>query len=205
MAYHNYIDKIVIAEAFGMFDKFKKALSKKNHDSISKLLEEYQRFEITTKHPYIRFQKARIFNQLYGFKLTKENRIEEINRCYEDALESINSSYSYIQNTESHIAVLMLYGFFLYREIKDLERAIKYLEEAKSLVKKRDKKFYLIRNELYKVYIEIYNKTNDKYYIYESENVYNEIIHEEISSEIFDISKFKEMAIEFKKVGIKKK
>lgn len=202
---HNYIDKIVIAEAFGMFDKFKKALSKKNHDSISKLLEEYQRFEITTKHPYIRFQKARIFNQLYGFKLTKENRIEEINRCYEDALESINSSYSYIQNTESHIAVLMLYGFFLYREIKDLERAIKYLEEAKSLVKKRDKKFYLIRNELYKIYIEIYNKTNDKYYIYESENVYNEIIHEEISSEIFDISKFKEMAIEFKKVGIKKK
>ena len=89
--------------------------------------------------------------------------------------------------------------------MKDLERAIKYLEEAKSIVKKRDKKFYLIRNELYKVYIEIYNKTNDKYYIYESENVYNEIIHEEVSSEIFDISKFKEMAIEFKKVGIKKK
>lgn len=67
------------------------------------------------KHPYIQFQKARILNMMLTkiiWYKSKEDRILEIKRCYEDTLESINTSYSYIKNTESHIAVLMFFGFF---------------------------------------------------------------------------------------------
>ena len=116
---NNYIDKIVIAQVFQMFDNFNAVIRNKNSKQLSDLFLEYEKHEYTTKHPYVRFQKARILNMLltqkfYGNK-NEQDRILEIKRCYEDTLESINTSYSYIKHTESHIAVLMFFGFFLKR------------------------------------------------------------------------------------------
>jgi len=192
---NNYIDQIVITEVFHMFSKFKKAIDTKDNNELKILFDEYLKYEFTTKHPYIRFQKARILNLLIGKRyydfLTYEEITKEINRCYEDTLESINTSYSYIKNTESHIAVLMLYGFFLHRNMKDMSRAIRFLEDAEELqYNKNDKKYYLIKNELYKLYLNMYKVDNDSYYKDECYRVYNEIIKSNVSSEIFDISKF---------------
>jgi hypothetical protein len=193
---NNYIDQIVITEVFHMFNKFKDAIRAKNNNELKILFDEYLKYELTTKHPYIRFQKARILNLLIAqryYDFLKEDEItKEINRCYEDTLESINTSYSYIKNTESHIAVLMLYGFFLNKNIEDFSRAIRFLEDAEELQNnKKDKKYYLVKNELYKLYLNMYRENTDAYYKNECYKVYNEIIQSNVSPDIFDIKKFK--------------
>lgn len=193
---NNYIDQIVITEVFHMFNKFKDAIRAKDNHKLKILFDEYLKYELTTKHPYIRFQKARILNLLIAqryYNFLKEDEItKEINRCYEDTLESINTSYSYIKNTESHIAVLMLYGFFLYRNIEDFSRAIRFLEDAEELLnKKKDKKYYLVKNELYKLYLDMYKINSELFYKNECYRVYNEVIQSNVSIDIFDISKFK--------------
>ncbi len=193
---NNYIDQIVITEVFHMFNKFQEAIDKKNNIQLEKLFEEYLKYEYTTKHPYVRFQKARILNLLLREKyykvLSEKDIISEINRCYEDTLESINTSYSYIKNTESHVAVLMLYGFFLYRNLNDTSRAIRYLEDAQELQEDQtDKKYYLVKNELYKVYLKKYQLEKDEYYKKECFTIYNKIMTSNVSIDIFDIDKFR--------------
>jgi len=193
---NNYIDQIVITEVFHMFNKFQKAIDKKNNIQLEKLFEEYLKYEYTTKHPYVRFQKARTLNLLLRKKyykvLSEKDIISEINRCYEDTLESINTSYSYIKNTESHVAVLMLYGFFLYRNLNDTSRAIRYLEDAQELQEDQtNKKYYLVKNELYKVYLKKYQLEKDEYYKKECLIIYNKIMTSNVSIDVFDIDKFR--------------
>jgi len=193
---NNYIDRIVIAEVFQMYDKFHDAIHKKDKNKLINLFNEYEKHEYTTKHPYVRFQKARILNlviskRYYG-NASRDDRILEIKRCYEDTLESINTSYSYIKNTVSHTAVLMLFGFFLNRDLKDELKAIRYLEMAKKLeTNKGDKKFYLIRNELSSLYLKIYHETQTEYYKTAYNKTYNEIISSNVKSHIFKINKYK--------------
>lgn len=200
---NNYIDQIVITEVFHMFKKFQGAIKSQEDKELDKLFNEYLDYEYTTKHPYVRFQKARIFNlflskKYYG-SLTKEEIVLEINRCYEDTLESINTSYSYIKNTESHIAVLMLYGFFLNRNLQDISRSIRYLEDAKDLeTNKENKKYYLLRNELYKLYVKAYLAEKDNYYKEASNKIYIELTTIQVNHSIFDTNRFKKEIQKYK-------
>lgn len=194
---NNYIDKIIITKAFQMYEKFIKAIVQKNVDQLSKLFEEYSKYEFTTKHPYISFQKARILKVLiskrfYGGK-TKQERIHEIKRCYEDTLESINTSYSYIKNTESHIAVLMFFGFFLDVDIKDIPKSIRYLEDALELQhNKKDKKYYLVPHRLSLLYRKMYLEKKDKYYLEQYSVVCDRILKSglEKNSTLFSLEQF---------------
>lgn len=201
---NNYIDKIVIAQVFQMFDQFNDAIRKRNTTVLTNLFEEYTKHEYTTKHPYVRFQKARILNLMltknyFGTK-TKEDRILEIKRCYEDTLESINTSYSYIKNTESHIAVLMFFGFFLNRNLNDLPKAIRYLEDAMKLQKNKiDKKYYLVPNELSYLYLKMYQEKGDEYYIKQYNFAYDRIVNSGISENIFNINIYIEKQKKFAK------
>ncbi|WP_282166374.1 hypothetical protein [Shewanella japonica] len=201
---NNYVDKIVIAQVFQMFNEFTGAINKKDTIKLAQLFLEYEKHEYITKHPYVRFQKARILNKLlmkrfYGDK-TKDERILEIKRCYEDTLESINTSYSYIKHTESHIAVLMFFGFFLKRDLHDKPKAIRYLEDAMELqTNKSDKKYYLAPNELTYLYAEMYKETNDSYYLEQYNYVYDRIINSNVAnidSSLFNISKFKSQQLQ---------
>lgn len=195
---NNYIDRIVIAQVFQMFDKFNKYIKEKNTEVIANLFNEYEKHEYTTKHPYVRFQKARILNRMlihnfYGRK-TKEERILEIKRCYEDTLEYINTSYSYIKNTESHIAVLMFFGFFLNRNLTDFPKAIKYLEDAMDLQENiEDKKYYLVANELSFLYLDMYKEKNDSYYLEQYNLVYKRIVEKKdflAKNSFFNLNKY---------------
>ncbi len=197
---NNYIDKIVIAQVFQMFNSFKIAIKNKNVNKLSDLFTEYEKHEYTTKHPYIRFQKARILNMLLTFNFygnkTKSERIQEIKRCYEDTLESINTSYSYIKNTESHIAVLMFFGFFLKRNWNDLQKAIRYLEDAMELQSNTsDKKYYLVPNELTLLYLDMYKEKSDDYYLEQYNRVYERILNSGLKkgSTLFNLTKFKDV------------
>jgi nucleoside-triphosphatase THEP1 len=202
---NNYIDKIVIAQVFQMFNAFKKVIEKRDTAELNKLFDEYEKHEYITKHPYIRFQKARILNLMlsknyFGTK-TKEDRVLEIKRCYEDTLESINTSYSYIKNTESHISVLMFFGFFLNKNLNDLPKAIRYLEDAMELQQdKADRKYYLVPNELSYLYIKMYEEKNDEYYIKQYNIVYDRIVSSNVKSKypnLFDVDVYIEKQKKF--------
>lgn len=192
---NSYIDKIVIADAFQMYNKFVAAILKRNNFLIDNLFKEYERLEYNTKHPYVRFQKARILNKMlilkyYGTK-KREERILEIKRYYEDTIDSINTSYSYIKNTESHIAVLMFFGIFLNRNIPDYPKAIRYLEDAKDLVKRGNiKNHFLILKELSSLYLTMYESTKDKFYYEEFEKTHHTITNS-IKNIDFNIDKYK--------------
>ena len=192
---NSYIDKIVIADAFQMFNKFVSAIYNRNNILIDELFKEYERLEYNTKHPYVRFQKARILNKMllakyYGNK-KREERILEIKRYYEDTIDSINTSYSYIKNTESHIAVLMFFGIFLNRNIPDYPKAIRYLEDAKNLVNRENiKNHFLILKELSDLYLTMYENTNDKFYYEEFQKTYNTITNS-VKNIDFNIDKYK--------------
>ncbi len=191
----SYVDTIVIAEVFNMYNKFRDAVFRKNSNKIKELLLEYSKYEYTTKHPYIRFQKARILHifldNKYHSVLSEKEVLLEIKRCFEDTLESINTSYSYIKNTESHAAVLFLFGLFSHKNLQDLPQAIRLLENAYNLQSRNnDRKHYLVLNELSILYVKMYYKTEDTYYKNEFNNVYKTIINSTVEKHVFDIEKF---------------
>lgn len=140
----NYIERIVIAEAFDTFDKIIQPIIKKDLNSILDIFEKYSEIELVTNHPYIRFQKARIYSKcLPLFKNEIYDDIKnKICRSYEDAIEAIQFSHPFIRGTTSHGAVLMLYGIFLHTRLNDHSRAIRYLEEAADIFEKDKKKNY---------------------------------------------------------------
>lgn len=204
----SYIDTIVIAEVFNMYNKFKDTVSRKNSNKIKELLSEYSKYEYTTKHPYIRFQKARILHiflyNKYHSVLSEKDVLLEIKRCFEDTLESINTSYSYIKNTESHAAVLFLFGLFSHKNLQDLPQAIRLLENAYNLQSKNnDKKHYLALNELSILYVKMYKKTEDTYYKDEFNNVYKTIINSTVEKHVFDIELYKKLNLKNSELLIK--
>jgi hypothetical protein len=86
----------------------------------------------------------------------------------------------------------MFFGFFLNKNLDDKSKAIRYLEMAKEMkIKKTDKKFFLIRNELSFLYKKMYSQTKDKYYRDEFSKVYNEIVNSDVNNKIFSITEYK--------------
>jgi len=131
-------DIIAIANAYLEYSKIKKELVGIN--SKPQLVELYEKtkslfdsFEARSIHPYIKFQKARIFslfqnNYLFSFIESKSIR-EEIIKCYDEAYFSIKYRHSYIMKTESYAAFLWKYGINLI-EKRDYNTAARILEES---------------------------------------------------------------------------
>lgn len=160
----NYIDRIVIAEAFETYDKTRQPIKRKDIRTIKNIFDDYSKIELVTNHPYIRFQKARIYrNCLKLFKGKEYDEIvKNICRSYEDAIEAIQFTHPFIRGTNSHGAVLMLYGIFLGSVLRDNSRSIRYLEEASDIFSKEKHKNYF--STLYYLTISClkkYEETND--------------------------------------------
>lgn len=160
----NYIDRIVIAEAFETYDKIIHPVRRKDITTINRILVEYSDIELKTNHPYIRFQKARIYRKCLDLFKGKEYEeiLNKVCRSYEDAIEAIHFSHPYIRGTNSHGAVLMLYGIFLGTVLKDNSRSIRYLEEAAEIFSNKKEKNYF--NTLFYLTLSCLNKhkvTND--------------------------------------------
>jgi len=184
----NYIDQIAISEAFNLYGQSKKYLSEfKNQKKIltekmKDIKEKFEEHEMKTSHPYIKFQKARVFSFFLGLGLGDEYIISIINDCYEKAILAIENEYNYIQYTKSYAAMLWLYGIFLaYRE-KDISRAIKYLEKAKNSFEElqiNDSSYYKMLATLFRLYFRIYKKKQVMEYIDLAQEIYESIGGEE--------------------------
>ena len=163
----NYIDERVIADAYLVYSKIKDAVDESNLPKIEEYISELTSNELISSHPYIKFQKARVYNMALGiFPPEKRTDIVEIIlRSYEDTIQEIEFSYPYIKNTQSHGAVLWLYSIFLVREKNDVLRSTRYLEDARNIFSStKNKNYYGVLIFLGENYWELYNKTKDMEY-----------------------------------------
>ena len=165
----NHIDTIAIAEVYHLFQKALTAIEKQDMKAVQKIVNDFKNNERITSHPYIRFQKARIYSRFLSLrnKSHREKLIPIICRSYEDAIEGIEFSYSFIKNTKSHGSILWIYGLFLKQELNNLERSTKYLEDARDVLAKIEsakKIYYSVLSTLTFNYHNLFRKTNDRAY-----------------------------------------
>lgn len=191
----NYIDRIVIAEAFETFNKIIQPLKRKDIPTVNRILSEYSAIELVTNHPYIRFQKARIYRQCLNlFKGDEyEGTINNICRSYDDAIEAIHFSHPFIRGTKSHGAVLMLYGIFLGTVLKDNSRSIRNLEEAAEIfIQKKEKNYFTTLNYLVLSCVHKHNETNDPAFKHKYQKAIKSILeHKELAKSCgFEVRRF---------------
>ncbi|BDS12357.1 ATP-binding protein [Aureispira anguillae] len=166
----NYIDKVAIAEVFGLFDKAKIIVKNNNKDEAKKIIQIFNENEKMTNHPYIKFTKARVFSLLLPlwFGKEKERKKKETVRYFEDAIQSIEFSYLYMRNTKSHGAVLWIFGTYIKVSIpEEIQRSTNFLEQARDIFKNlpnAEKNYLSVIGTLVFNYSELLNKTKDRAY-----------------------------------------
>lgn len=191
----NYIDRIVIAEAFETYDKIIQPVKRKDLVTVKRFLAEYTDIELVTNHPYIRFQKARVLRKcLPLFKGEEhEDLLNKICRSYDDAIEAIHFSHPFIRGTNSHGAVLMLYGIFLGTVLKDYSRSIRNLEEAAAIFSNnKDKNYYSTLYYLTLSCVHKFEETNDPAFKHKYQKAIRVVLQdkEPAKQSGFDVSSF---------------
>jgi Cdc6-like AAA superfamily ATPase len=189
----NYIDKISISQGFGLYSEAEKALRSSDYQDImlklGKIEQQMNECELMTSHPYIRFQKARIY------KLMLENNIIEfqgkdvrklINEYFEQTIITVEYGYGYIKRTKSFASVLWLFGMFLFNN-QDYQNSTRRLEESKVIfeaINILDKTYQQAVLKLCEAYLKMYETTKDQSYYVFSEETYNVLtrkpIHESL-------------------------
>ena len=131
-------DKIAVAKAFKIYGEVDQDCKRSSRFHVSAALEssikEIETLEQNTMHPYIKYQKARIYHRIADSELLDSNYFEEIIRSYNDTIWTIktNPVYCSIKNTRSFAAILWKYGIDLSSSdlIEHKQNATRYLEES---------------------------------------------------------------------------
>ncbi|HHL2562272.1 TPA: ATP-binding protein [Yersinia enterocolitica] len=162
----NYIDKIVIAELFSLYGEAIRYVGNKNKSMYEKYLKEFNDHSLITNHPFVPLQRARLLKEgIRVFYQEDEDILTQVENAYEQALEAIEYDYRYLIDTVAYASLKMLFGIFLCENKKDYSRAVRFLEEAKSIFQiKINKPWFICCNYLSKSYKKMYQKTNDSAY-----------------------------------------
>jgi hypothetical protein len=165
----NYIDKIVMAELFDLYRSAEKKARQGNEVEYRRFVIDFDDHTFITNHPYVAFQKARLQKlELFHFKKGDPVVLQQVERSYEEAIESIEFDYRYLLKTPAHSSLLMLFGVFLTAEKNEHDRAIRYLEDAKiELDKSIDKTWFICCNYLVSAYAKLHEAEN--YVVYEAQ------------------------------------
>lgn len=172
------VEKIAIVNVFSLYAPY---ASGKDKD-VERLKREFAKNESKTTHPYIKFQKAKIFEILLKYNgVDIVDAIEIISDCYEDVIYSIEFEYKYIKFTESFANVLRFYGQFLVKYYMDHQQALAKFEQSKILFQQQNWTKKVNYKELLKTMIISYkqlsktNKFNKKLYNQEAEKLVLEL------------------------------
>lgn len=201
----NYIDRILIAESFNLFAEIVKLETKSNNKKIKQLLDEFEKRSEFTNHPYVNFQKARMYAEYVQYVSGKErdDLINKISRLYEDAIQDVYYSYPFIKNTISHGALLMFFGKFLAKYKEDYSRSIRFCEDALQIFRQKpNKNIYTAMDMLAKSYAKMYGLTNDDAYKHKIRGFVREIRKDErviYSNYRFHTKKFLEIYSKYEK------
>ncbi len=170
----NVVDELAIMNAFNLYSKMKVARTikykEKNFD-LHEINKKFENIEMTSKHPYIYFQKTRILNALLAVETDndeKENIIKAVKASYENCLLSIDLQYSSIRGTVSYANTLREYGRFLQYESNDSKKASSNLEEGKRIYEKlglsNNKYYYFCIFDLANAYYQLFIDTTSDIY-----------------------------------------
>ena len=121
----NNIDKIAIAEAFDLYGQWRQGRIQTN-----KIKTNFEEILAYSQHPYIKFQKARIFKEIMDKNGVTQEYLDIIQNSYEEAIWSISYDYTYILKTKSYAATLWFYGLFLISKFEDYSTGVRYFEQA---------------------------------------------------------------------------
>lgn len=168
----NYVDKIAITEAYALYNYAK---SKENPDiqDIQDIDGKVNSIEVRTPHPYIRFQKARIFKQMskrLNDSGDKKKCLEIARESSERAIMIIKHSYPNIKSTKSYAAVLWIHTFSLNKDKDgDIGEKIKYVEESRQTCERyghvNDTLYPKILDTLSFYYERQFDKVQEKIYL----------------------------------------
>ncbi|MFL9933584.1 ATP-binding protein [Paraburkholderia sp. RL18-103-BIB-C] len=193
----NYIDKIVIAELFSLYGEAGACVRKGDKSGFERYVREFNEHSLITNHPYVPLQKARLLKSgIWKFYKGDVNILDQVQRAYEEALESIEYDYRYLIGTAAHASLLMLLGVSLCADRRDYGRAIRFLEHAKSIFDQiaTEKPWFICCNYLSISYKERYRQTNDRAYIVNLSRVVKQVnaSRKKAPGASFDVDKYLE-------------
>ena len=168
----NNIEKIAIAEAYNLYFSLS-ARTRDKKSSEKYIIEKFSEIESYSQHPYVKFQKARIFSRLLKNSFKKEYS-DIVTKSYEEAIFSIKFDYQYISHTQSFAVVLWLYAMFLIDAFEEYTIAARNLEEAKAVCENlgiKNDNYAQIVAHLQRCYQHLYRKTKNKAFLSRNFNV----------------------------------
>jgi hypothetical protein len=174
----NNVEKIAIAEAYDLFSVAQeKRFPPRGKTKMQYINEKFKELESISQHPYVRFQKARVFSFLLTRHFEKDY-LDIITKSYEEAIFSIKFDYQYIRKTQSYAVVLWLYAMHLIKKFEEYTIAARNLEEAKMVCEKnkiKNDNYTKIIRLLIETYTNLYHQTKDKSYLTSRENLQDEL------------------------------
>lgn len=181
-------DKIAAAKAYKLYGDVKRDCSTGSAFHIYSSLEEAVKvidsLERNTMHPYIKFQKARILQNINDTKVLKEDYSQKINQAYNDTIWTIktNPIYNSIKRTRSYASLLWIYAINISNKDTNENNllAIRYLEESIAVfetLKDTSNEYFssvVLLGELYlKIYL--YDRANNITYLRKARSISNSL------------------------------
>lgn len=205
----NNIDKITIASAFTEYGEvnnyirnIKRTIYSKYEisEKLEALEKRFRNYELKTTHPYVRYQKARVYKLFIDNNICDEDMqkiiLNRIKGNFEEAKFSVEFNYQYIKGTLSYAAFLWIYGTFLRIYMHDYTSALSVLSQSKHLYDEKsikDVNYIKMCNELASCYLKRFKATNDEDYLKKCKQTCSIIVKKENKSMInsFDFRRFR--------------
>lgn len=167
-------DRIAAAKVFKLYGDVRIDCRKGNffvEAAYEEVKQKFKEIEISTIHPYIKYQKARILRMLYDTNmLSNEELAHEIRSSYQECIWIIKTNilYAGIKKTKSYASILWLFGTHLMEIDNEKVEAAKFLEESFevfNLIKIRDNEYFKCVSYLGRNYLELYKDTKITAYL----------------------------------------
>ncbi len=168
------IDMITAAKMYKMYGEVNRACKDAGRSYVQGLVEECidesDKAESMTAHPFIKYQKARILQNVDQYHILPEDHQSAIKKGFSDSIYAIKTidQYAGIQQTKSYAALLWLYGQYL-ADIEEWISAMRYLEEGKAAfeeLKNCDEQYYQCATKLGHVYLSYYLQDRESRLVY---------------------------------------
>ena len=168
-------DKLAIVDSFDLYSLAQRAkkhfTNNQNQEIIDEIEQRFSENERMSSHPYIKFQKAKIFQYL----LQQDIRCVSITKyltliptCFEDVILSINVDYKFMKTTKSYASVLWFYGQFLNQFFDDFPTSLRYFEESKQIFENlnqgESEEYVKLLGSISNTYRQLFDKTNNFQY-----------------------------------------
>jgi hypothetical protein len=131
---------------------------------------------------------------MYKFYRNDPTILMQVERLYEEAVESIEYDYRYLIGSLAHASLLMMFGIFLSQHLKEYSRAIRVLEDAKYFHGElRGKGWFIICNYLSFSYKKMHILTREHVYSEQLSLIVSEVIETaktNLPKQGFDISQY---------------